>query len=585
VKDVTYNTLGLYRRLLAQARPYWGHIALMLGVELLATPLALLAPLPLKIVVDNVVGSQPTPRWLRLLPGIGSSATGFLALSAGLLIGVTLLGLAQRLAGSWLATYVGEQLTLDFRTRLFGHVQRLSLAYHDSRGTSDTTYRIQYDAPAIQWVMVDALIPLVGAVATFVAMIVVTARISGRLALVALAVSPILIALARIYSGPLRNRWRDAKKLESSAMAVLQEVVSAVRVVKAFGREQREQERFADHSCKGVRARLAATLQEGAFSMLVGLTTAGGTAAVLIIGANSVRAGTLSLGSLLLVMSYLVQLYEPLKTIGKNASSQQKSLASAERAFALLDQLPEVMERDHARPLIRAQGAINFENVEFAYESPHVVLRDVSFAIPAGARVGISGRTGAGKTTLLNLLTRFYDPSAGHILLDGVDLRDYRLRDLRNQFSIVLQEPVLFPTSIAENIAYGRPSAAEEEIIEAAKSANAHEFIIRLPNGYNTRVGERGMRLSGGERQRISIARAFLKDAPLLLLDEPTSSVDVRTEAAILEAIEQLMHGRTTFLISHRLSLLESCDVRLNVENGKASEANPVAESLREVPV
>ena len=572
VNQPDHNTFTLYRRLLAQARPYWPYVGLLLLIELLTTPLALLTPLPLKIVVDSVLSDGPLPRGIRALvpQSIASSSHALLIAAVTLLVIVSVLGLAQRLASSWLSTYVGEKLTLGFRARLFSHVQRLSLTYHDSQGSTDTTYRIQYDAPAIQWIMVDALIPLIGAAGTFLAMVYVTARISMRLALVALAVAPILIVLARIYSGPLRRRWRDAKKLESSAMSVVQEVLSSMRVVKAFGREQREHERFVSHSTKGVSARLRATLEEGAFGLVLGLTTAGGTAAVLLVGASSVKAGRLTLGDLLLVMSYLVQLYEPLKTIGRNTSSQQKSLASAERAFALLDQMPEVTEKPNARPLARAAGTVSFEHVSFAYDPAQPVLRGVSFTAHAGARVGISGRTGAGKTTLLNLLTRFYDPTDGRILLDGVDLRDYRLRDLRNQFAIVLQEPVLFSTTIAENIAYGRPGASEEQIIAAAEAANAHEFIRRLTDGYNTMVGERGMRLSGGERQRISLARAFLKDAPLLLLDEPTSSVDLRTEAAIIEAIERLMRGRTTFMIAHRLGTLASCDIRLEVSEGMA---------------
>jgi ATP-binding cassette subfamily B protein len=317
--------------------------------------------------------------------------------------------------------------------------------------------------------------------------------------------------------------------------------------------------------------------------MLVGVTTAVGTATVLFIGMNHVRAGTLTLGELLLVMGYLAQLYGPLKAISKRAASLQSHLAGAERAFALLDEAPDVAERPGARPLARAAGAVAFRGVCFTYASGRPILQDVSFEFAPGTRVGIAGVTGAGKTTLVNLLTRFYDPTAGQILLDGVDLRDYRLADLRNQFAIVLQEPVLFSTSIAENIAYARPDAREEEVVAAAKAANAHEFISRLPEGYQTRVGERGMRLSGGERQRIALARAFLKDAPVLILDEPTSSVDVKTEAAILEAMGRLRQGRTSFMIAHRLSTLASCDVLLQIEHGRLVAVRPeVAAATRE---
>ncbi len=351
-------------------------------------------------------------------------------------------------------------------------------------------------------------------------------------------------------------------------MAVVQEVLSAVRVVKAFGREDHEQRRYVRRSTEGMRARIRLGLAEGRYSLAIGLITAVGTAAVLWVGVWHVRAGALTLGSLLLVMSYLGGLYEPLRTIGKKASSLQGYLASAERALAILDHAPDVVDRPDARPLRRTSGAVTFRHVCFTYEAGHPILHDISFDAPPGTRVGIAGRTGAGKTTLLSLLTRFYDPISGQILLDGVDLRDYKLADLRNQFAIVLQDPVLFSTSIRENIAYARPEATEDEIVKAARLANAHDFIIGLPDGYETRVGERGMRLSGGERQRISLARAFLKDAPILLLDEPTSSVDLKTESAILEAMERLMRGRTTFIVAHRLSTLGNCDCRLELENG-----------------
>jgi ATP-binding cassette subfamily B protein len=282
-----------------------------------------------------------------------------------------------------------------------------------------------------------------------------------------------------------------------------------------------------------------------------------------------VLSGALTLGDLLLVMGYLAQLYGPLNTLSNSKATLQSSLASAERAFSILDEAPDVVERPGAQPLTRASGAVAFRDVSFAYRENHPVLHDVSFEVDPGTRVGISGETGAGKTTLMSLLTRFYDPTTGEILLDGIDLRDYKLTDLRNQFAIVLQEPVLFSTSIAENIGYARPSASEGEVVEAAKAANAHEFIVDLPRGYGTEVGERGMSLSGGERQRIALARAFLRDAPILILDEPTSSVDTRTEAAIMEAMERLMHGRTTFMIAHRVSTLASCDARLELADGR----------------
>ncbi|HLD50099.1 MAG TPA: ABC transporter ATP-binding protein, partial [bacterium] len=293
------------------------------------------------------------------------------------------------------------------------------------------------------------------------------------------------------------------------------------------------------------------------------------TASVLYFGVRHVQEGKISLGQLLMIMSYLAQLYAPIRAISTKSADIQASLASAERALALLDRVPDVADRPHAAAIARSSGHITFSKVSFCYEPDRPVLNGISFDILPGSRVGIAGHTGAGKTTLMSLLTRFYDPTQGEILIDGIDLRDCKLADLRNQYAIVLQDAVLFSTSIAENIAYARPGASEKEIIAASKAAHAHEFISGFPQGYETKVGERGMKLSGGERQRISLARAFLKDAPILILDEPTSSIDVKTETLILDAMEKLMQGRTTFMIAHRLSTLEHCDVRLNLENGR----------------
>jgi ATP-binding cassette subfamily B protein len=568
-----YRDLTLYRRLLRQARPYLPHIGGLFLLNLLASALVLLTPLPLKLAVDRV-DAKPLPGFLAaLLPAaVTDSDTAVFVLAAGLLVAVALLSHLQELASSLLRTYVGEKLVLGFRAQLFRHVQRLSLAYHDVKGTADSTYRIQYDAPAIQYVTIDGVIPFLTESFTLGMMLYITQRIDWQLALVAMAISPLLFLAARAYRQRLRRQSREVKKLESSALSVVGEVLGALRVVKAFGQENREQERFVRHSHDGLYARLRLLLAESIFGLLVGVTMAAGTAAVLFIGMTHVREKVLTLGDLLLVMGYVALLYGPLKTISRKMTSLQSHLASAERAFALLDEAPDVAEKPQARPLARAAGAVACRGVSFAYEPSRPVLHQITFEIGPGTRLGIVGTTGAGKTTLVNLLTRFYDPSAGQILLDGVDLRDYRLADLRNQFAIVLQEPVLFSTSLAENIGYARPGAGDDEIIAAAQAANAHEFISRLPEGYQTLVGERGMRLSGGERQRIALARAFLKDAPVLILDEPTSSVDVRTEAAIMEAMERLMRGRTTFMIAHRLSTLKDCDLLARVENGRVVE-------------
>ncbi len=566
----------LYRRLLRQVTPYWPHLIGVLVLHLLSIPLLLLAPLPLKIVVDSVIGSQPLP---PLLQGVGSglsqSSKGVLVFSVGLVVLLSFLLYLRGLLSSILETYTGERLVLAFRAKLFDHAQRLSLSYHDTKGTTDSIYRIQYDAPSIQWVAVHGVIPFLTSGLTLVGMIYVIARIDWQLALVALAVAPIMFVLTQVFRQRIGREWWKVKEYESLSMSVVQEVLGALRVVKACGQEDREKERFLRHYHKNVQGQVRLASMSGMLELLIGLTVAAGTAATLLIGVQHVQSGILTLGNLLLVMAYLAQLYSPLATISRKMADLQASLVSAERAFTLLDQTHDVAEKRDARPVVRASGAIAFRDVSFAYPGGPPVLRNISFNIASGSRVGIRGMTGAGKTTLISLLTRFYDPTAGQVLLDGIDLRDYKLPDLRNQFAIVLQDPVLFSTSIAENIAYARPRASKEEIIEAAKLASAHEFVTRLPKGYETQVGERGMSLSGGERQRISLARAFLKDALTLILDEPTSAVDPDTESAIMEAMERLMRGRTTFIITHRQSLLIGCHLVLLIQDGRAHMASP----------
>jgi ABC-type multidrug transport system fused ATPase/permease subunit/glycosyltransferase involved in cell wall biosynthesis len=579
--------LVLYRRLLRHARPYWGRILGLFLLSLLSTPLALLTPLPVKVVVDSVIGTDPLPTFLVvLLPDmVLGSRESILVLAVVLVVAVALLKQVQHLASSVLRASTAENLVRAFRAHLFRHVQRLSPTYHDSKGTADAAYRIQKDADSIHYVTIDGVIPFVTSAFTLLSMVYVVVRLDWQLSLVALAVSPALFVLTRHYRINLRRRSRTARRLEGQAIGIVYEVLSALRVVKAFGQEERELARFESAAQKGVLERVRLAASQGGLGLLVGVTTAAGTAAILLLGTRHVLSGELLLGELLLIMSYLTQLYEPMRTISKKVASLQGHLASAERAFALLDETPDVPEKEGARCLERARGHVAFDGVSFEYEPGTRVVQGASFEINSGMRVGIVGRTGTGKTTILHLLTRFFDPTQGRILLDGVDLRDYRLRDLRRQFAIVLQEPVLFSTSIAENIAYGRPDAERSEIVAAATAANAHEFIAALRDGYDTAVGERGMRLSGGERQRIALARAFLKDAPILILDEPTSSVDVRTEAGIMEALERLMEKRTTFMVAHRLGTLESCELLLRIDDGGSVRSTSHAELAAQNPV
>jgi len=575
----------LYARLLREVRSRWPLITALFLLGLLSAPIALLMPLPLKIAVDSVIGSQPLPAALqRILPtAVVSSPGGVLALAAIALLAIALADHLQRLALATVGAYTGERLVLDFRAKLFRHVQRLSLSYHDIQGAAESTYRIHWDAASIQWVAVYGITPFVSATMILIGMFVVTAMLDWELALVALGVAPPVTVISIMARRRLRTRYLTAKELESRTVATIQEALSALRVIKAFGQEDREQSRLIGALIENMRARIGLTLAENVFELLTGLTLAAGTAVVLYLGVRRVQAGILSLGDLVLVIGYLSRLYAPLQEITKSTNLVQASIASAERAFALLDEPPEVTEKVNARRLSRAKGHISFQDVSFSYLGmTPFVLSGVSFDIKPGSRLGITGTTGAGKTTLVSLLLRLYDPTAGRILLDDTDLRDYKLVDLRNQFSVALQEPILFSVSVVENIRYARPDASETEVVAAAKSANVHELIVSLPDGYRTLVGERGMRLSGGERQRIALARAFLKDAPILVLDEPTSSVDLKTESAIMEAMERLMRGRTTLMIAHRPSTLSQCDLRLALENGRPATLWDQSEDAQE---
>jgi len=572
VKRLVRKRHSLHARILLQTRNCWPHLAVISGLSLLSLPVTLLSPVPLKIAVDGLTGQKAVPGFLqRFIPNV-SSHSSVLALAIGLLLVIAILVNLQGLLAWWLQTYTGEKLVWDFRAQLLNHVQRLPLAFHDRYGASDSVYRIQHDAPSIQYVAIQGAIPLVTAMLTLLGMVYVTMRIDAPLALVALAISPILFLLSLGSSRLVRHRSREVKELDTSAMSVIQEVLGSIRLIKAFGQESREHERFVRHSSLRMSGQIKLSMMQATFNVLVGLTISAGTAAALYIGVRHVREGRLTVGSLLVVMAYIAQVYQPLQLLSTKMTDIQVWLTSLERAFMLLDQTPEIAEAPHALRLERAQGAFEFRDVTFSYDESGNGLRHVSFRVPAGARVGIVGTTGAGKTTLLNLLMRFYDPTFGQVLLDGTDLRDYRIADLRRQFSVVLQEPVMFAASIAENIAYGKPNATDAEIMAAARAASSHEFITNLPEGYETRPGERGVLLSGGERQRISLARAFLRDSPILILDEPTSSVDVKTEARIMQATEDLMRGRTTFMIAHRLNTLKSCDLILVLERGELVE-------------
>ena len=585
--EKVYADTSLFRRILYQARPYRYKIGWFFFLSLMATPLALLVPVPLKIVIDNVVGTDALPQWLTFITpdSVEESSRGLLLMAIILFFVITLLNaVLKNYTWNILYTKISEDLLLDFRSRLLKYAQKLSIGFHDSNGISHASYRIHYDTYAIQNMVFDTIIPLISAVLTFGSMLYIILLMDQTLALIALIVTPFIFLLTEAFRKPLRKGWTDYKNEEYAALSIIGEVLSMLRVVKAFGREEFEGTKYVDSSQNAINTRIKVAWMDGALTVLMGLSTTIGTVMVLYIGALHVLEGSLSLGNLILIMSYLAQLYEPLKTIGSKVAGLQSQLTSAERAFSLLDEPPEAPENPNAISLEKADGAIKFENVSFSYNKKDMVLRNINVDIPAGTRVGIAGRTGAGKSTLMSLLFRFFDPDSGTIYLDGKSLKDYKLKDLRRQFSIVLQESMLFSGSIAENIAYGTSrECSMEEIIHAAKVANAHDFISKCPEGYETKVGERGMQLSGGERQRIALARAFISNAPILVFDEPTSAVDTNTETAIVESMEKFMKDRTTFIIAHRLSTLQSCDLLLVIEDGEiVNQTSRVVETIKQ---
>lgn len=561
----------------------WAGFLVVIGTMLLGILMDLLKPWPMAILVDHVLKRQPVPdstrRLLEFLPG-ADSIEGLLVWSVSGTVVLFLLSWALNVANSYAGIGFGQSMVYDLAADLFAHLQRLSLGFHSRRRLGDSIRRVTTDCSCVSTIIRGALLPVLGSVVTLVTMFGVMYRLSPGLTLLAMAVVPLMaVAFAR-YAKPMLELSYAQSNAEGQLYDVIEETLSAMPVIQAFSREERGERRYDESVEQNMATLLAATNVQVKFKILIGLASALGTAGILWMGTHQALAGKLTVGNILVFISYLGALYGPLNSLMYTSSAVQGASAGARRVREILDTEHEVKERAGAITLEDVKGRVQFEKVTFGYESGRPFLRDVSVEAAPGETIAVVGPTGAGKSTLLSLIPRLYDPWEGRILIDGNDVRDVELRSLRQNVSLVLQEAFLFPISIADNIAYGRPEASREEIIAAARASNAHPFIERLPNGYDTVVGERGATLSGGERQRVSIARALLKDAPILILDEPTSALDAVTESLLLEALERLMKGRTTFIIAHRLSTIRNANRILVMENGFVVESGTHEELL-----
>jgi ATP-binding cassette subfamily B protein len=559
------------RRLLRYAKPHWRALLLLTGTMGADVGLDLLKPWPLKLVIDNVLGHRRTPKVLSaILPG-SATPHGLLLWAAGGTVAIFLLGTASTTFYNYFSLRVGQRMVFELAADLFAHLQRLSLIFHSRRALGDTIQRVTEDSYCVSTLVTDALLPLIQAIAMLTVMFVVMWSLEPTLTLVALAVVPFLAVVIRFLARPIKERARESRDYEGKLTSVVEQTLGAMPAVQAFGREQIEEQRFRHYADRTVVAYLRSTLAGIWFEIFSGIVTTVGTAAIIYLGADLALRGKLTVGTIIVFLSYLGSLYDPLDSITGTVQTIQGAAADADRVMEVLEIEPEISDREGAVDAALT-GPIRYEHVSFGYEPGRKALDDVSLEADRGDVIAIVGETGAGKTTLAHLLVRFYDPWQGRITIGGTDLRDFRHESLRRQIALVLQDPFIFPLTIAENIAYGRPDAGIEQIVAAAKAASAHDFIARLPDGYDTVVGERGATLSGGEKQRLSIARAFLKDAPVLILDEPTSALDARTESALLEALERLMEGRITFIIAHRLSTTRRATQIIVLHHGQVIE-------------
>ncbi len=571
------GTLPVVGKVLRRLRPHrWLFASAVLQVLVIGF-LELAKPWPLKIVVDNVLGGKP----LGIAAFDSLGRTTMLGAACVALIAVYALLGTLSVTSNYATISVGQRMVNDFRAELYAHLQRLSLAFHSRREVGDLLFRLTADTFAIQTLTMNGFFPILTSVVLLGGMLVVMLRLDWMMTLVALAIVPLLFATILTLSARINALATDARLKESALWAVAQRTIGAIRVIQAFTTEPAEHRRFVDTSSASLDANLRLYTFQSVYSAFVGILIAAGTAGVLWFGASHVMQGTLSIGDVLVFTSYLASLYAPINSLTQTWGLIQGARVGAERVFEILETAPDLV--DGQRELRRAdvEGRVRFEDVHFAYESSRPVLRGVTFEVASGSLVAVVGATGAGKTTLVGLIPRFYDVTSGRVRLDGVDVREFTLRSLRQQVGMVLQPPLVFPTSLRDNIAYGRPEASVDEIRKAAELAQLGEFIARLPQGIDTIIDEGGATLSSGEQLRVTIARALLRDAPVLILDEPTSALDVETEARVMAGLENLMTGRTTFVIAHRLSTVRRADVVLVLDQGQIAEQGSFAELVQ----
>jgi ABC-type multidrug transport system fused ATPase/permease subunit len=555
-------------------RPYRGSLAMILVAMLVQSLMTLSAPWPLKIIIDNVVVGRKLDPWLAQLlkPLLVHGHRSHLAEIAALaVIVIAILNAAASYLANYLTESVGQWVANDLRMRTYHHLQYLSLRYYDTHQSGVLLSTITADVLTIQNFASSATLGILVDMFTILGMLVVMFFLNWDFTLVAVAITPLLLLLASRFKKAVKASTHEVRKQQSNIVAVVQQDLESIRVVTAFGRQELEQQALATVSQATVAAALKARQVKALLSPIVSIIVSFCVAFVLWRGSLLILTGGMTAGELTVFLSYLGSFFKPVKDLASMNNSIAQTAVAVERIRTILDADAILPEKPGAQEK-RIQGEITFDHVAFAYDQSCPVLRDVSFLVKPGQMVGVVGPTGGGKSTIMSLIPRFYDPSAGKVLVDGIDVRDYRLQALRDQIGYVLQETVLFRGTVRDNIAYGREGATEEEIVEAAKLANADEFISRMPDGYQTFVGDRGDTLSGGQRQRIGIARAIIRNNPILILDEPTAALDTESERLVIEALERLMKGRTVLTIAHRLSTIRDADKIIVLKGGVVAE-------------